>query len=291
MRNHGNFIVSLGLLTRVARDVGRSRSASTCSPGFAAVASADDDDGTVAGVQHRRHGPAQGWDSGARLRTRRRDPRAPHRPGRGLPRQPDEAADRAASSSMRTADPQTLRAGLQGAVAGARGARASPASSSTRSAGRSTQLPTAAASSITSIDDRRLRRLRGRPRLPRPAPAALRGLPAVQAPPEHSRRCSRAARSSSAGARTIAAGGWQSLPRLDMPGALLVGDAGGTLNFPKIKGIHQAIRCGMLAAEHLAATGAAARDSTRAGARPPAGRSCARCATSSRASSAACGSG
>jgi electron-transferring-flavoprotein dehydrogenase len=55
----------------------------------------------------------------------------------------------------------------------------------------------------------------------------------------------------SAGARTIAAGGWQSQPKLDMPGALLVGDAGGTLNFPKIKGIHQALRSGMLAAAHL----------------------------------------
>jgi electron-transferring-flavoprotein dehydrogenase len=59
------------------------------------------------------------------------------------------------------------------------------------------------------------------------------------------------------GARSIAAGGWQSLPKLEMPGALLIGDAGGTLNFPKIKGIHQAIRSGMLAAEHLAATGTA----------------------------------
>jgi electron-transferring-flavoprotein dehydrogenase len=34
-----------------------------------------------------------------------------------------------------------------------------------------------------------------------------------------------------------------------------VGDAGGTLNFPKIKGIHQAIRSGMTAAEHIAETG------------------------------------
>jgi electron-transferring-flavoprotein dehydrogenase len=57
-----------------------------------------------------------------------------------------------------------------------------------------------------------------------------------------------------AGARTIASGGWQSLPTLEMPGALLIGDAGGTLNFPKIKGIHQAIRSGVLAAEHLADT-------------------------------------
>src|SRR5262249_55957102 len=53
-----------------------------------------------------------------------------------------------------------------------------------------------------------------------------------------------------AGARSIAAGGWQSLPRLDMPGAMLAGDAAGTLNFAKIKGVHQALRCGVLAAEH-----------------------------------------
>jgi electron-transferring-flavoprotein dehydrogenase len=58
----------------------------------------------------------------------------------------------------------------------------------------------------------------------------------------------------SAGARTIAAGGWQSIPRLEMPGALLIGDSGGGVNVPKIKGVHQAIRSGMLAAEHLAET-------------------------------------
>jgi electron-transferring-flavoprotein dehydrogenase len=57
------------------------------------------------------------------------------------------------------------------------------------------------------------------------------------------------------GARTIAEGGWQSMPTLEMPGAILVGDAGGTLNVPKIKGVHQAIRSGALAAEHLAETG------------------------------------
>ena len=62
----------------------------------------------------------------------------------------------------------------------------------------------------------------------------------------------------SAGARTIAAGGWQSLPTLEMPGAILIGDAGGTLNFAKIKGVHQAIRSGSLAAEHIAETGGGA---------------------------------
>jgi electron-transferring-flavoprotein dehydrogenase len=57
----------------------------------------------------------------------------------------------------------------------------------------------------------------------------------------------------SAGARAIVTGGYQSLPKVEMPGALLVGDGAGLLNVPKIKGTHQAIRSGMLAAEHVAA--------------------------------------
>jgi electron-transferring-flavoprotein dehydrogenase len=60
------------------------------------------------------------------------------------------------------------------------------------------------------------------------------------------------------GARTIVEGGWQSMPTLEMPGALLVGDAGGTLNVTKIKGVHQAVRAGVLAAEHLVETGGTA---------------------------------
>ena len=59
----------------------------------------------------------------------------------------------------------------------------------------------------------------------------------------------------SAGARAIVEGGWQSLPNCEMPGAMLIGDAAGLLNVPKIKGTHQAIRSGMLAAEHIVATG------------------------------------
>ena len=58
----------------------------------------------------------------------------------------------------------------------------------------------------------------------------------------------------SAGARVIVTGGWQSLPKVEMPGALLIGDGAGLLNVPKIKGTHQAIRSGMLAAEHLVAS-------------------------------------
>jgi electron-transferring-flavoprotein dehydrogenase len=56
----------------------------------------------------------------------------------------------------------------------------------------------------------------------------------------------------SSGARAIVEGGFQSLPCTEMPGAVLVGDAAGTLNVPKIKGTHQAMRSGMLAARHIA---------------------------------------
>jgi electron-transferring-flavoprotein dehydrogenase len=59
----------------------------------------------------------------------------------------------------------------------------------------------------------------------------------------------------SAGARSISAGGFQSMPKLEMPGAVLVGDSAGTLNVPKIKGIHQALRCGMAAADYFAENG------------------------------------
>jgi len=59
----------------------------------------------------------------------------------------------------------------------------------------------------------------------------------------------------SAGARTIAAGGWQSMPKLEMPGAVLVGDSAGTLNVPKIKGIHQALRCALAAADYFTENG------------------------------------
>jgi electron-transferring-flavoprotein dehydrogenase len=61
-----------------------------------------------------------------------------------------------------------------------------------------------------------------------------------------------------AGARTVIEGGYQSMPTLEMPGAMLVGDAGGTLNTPKIKGIHQAIRSGLCAAAHFVERGSSA---------------------------------
>ena len=51
------------------------------------------------------------------------------------------------------------------------------------------------------------------------------------------------------GARAISSGGWQSVPKLAFPGGALIGCAAGFLNYPRIKGSHNAILSGMLAAE------------------------------------------
>ncbi len=53
------------------------------------------------------------------------------------------------------------------------------------------------------------------------------------------------------GARSINEGGLQSIPQLVMPGALLIGCAAGFVNVPKIKGIHNAMKSGMIAAESI----------------------------------------
>uniref|UniRef100_A0A6M2DR99 Electron transfer flavoprotein-ubiquinone oxidoreductase n=1 Tax=Xenopsylla cheopis TaxID=163159 RepID=A0A6M2DR99_XENCH len=51
------------------------------------------------------------------------------------------------------------------------------------------------------------------------------------------------------GARALAEGGFQSIPKLTFPGGCLVGCGAGFLNVPKIKGTHNAMKSGMLAAE------------------------------------------
>ena len=53
------------------------------------------------------------------------------------------------------------------------------------------------------------------------------------------------------GARALNEGGWQSLPELTFPGGALIGCDAGTLNTPKIKGTHTAMKSGMIAAEEV----------------------------------------
>ena len=53
------------------------------------------------------------------------------------------------------------------------------------------------------------------------------------------------------GARALNEGGWQSLPKLSFPGGSLIGCEAGTLNTPKIKGTHTAMKSGIVASENV----------------------------------------
>ncbi|HSZ70110.1 MAG TPA: electron-transfer flavoprotein:ubiquinone oxidoreductase [Solirubrobacteraceae bacterium] len=53
------------------------------------------------------------------------------------------------------------------------------------------------------------------------------------------------------GAKALPGGGYWSMPKLSMPGAVLVGDAGGMVDTAALKGVHHCIRSGMLAAESI----------------------------------------
>jgi len=74
------------------------------------------------------------------------------------------------------------------------------------------------------------------------------------------------------GARAIAAGGLQSLPELAFPGGCLIGDDAGFLNASRIKGSHCAIKSGMLAAEAAHAALSAGRSGDALAAYPEAFR-------------------
>ena len=84
------------------------------------------------------------------------------------------------------------------------------------------------------------------------------------------------------GAKALPGGGWWSMPKLSMPGAVIVGDAGGLVDTVALKGVHHAINSGALAAEAIYA-GAQARRAELRGLRGGA-----RAVRQRRASSTAC---
>jgi len=53
------------------------------------------------------------------------------------------------------------------------------------------------------------------------------------------------------GAKTVPVGGWYSIPRTYLDGCLIIGDSASLLNSQRLKGIHMAIKSGMLAAETI----------------------------------------
>ena len=191
LNNHGNLIVSLGLLTawlgQQAENLGVD-----VFPGFAAAAPLFDEHGAVAGVQI----GDMGLDEVRRARTqllgRSGSARTADIHRRRRPRQSRQGPDPAlcAGCQIRTAD---LRTGHEGAVAGAQGPRRTgPDSAHRRLAAGYGHLRRQL--HLSPGPGSRVRGLRGRPGLLGSELHALRSLPAVQEPSRASVRCSRAAR-------------------------------------------------------------------------------------------------
>ena len=241
--NHGNFIISLGQLTPWLAQKAEGARASRSSRASPPPPPSTTTHGAVDGRADRRHGARSGRPARARTSPpASRSTRALTVLAEGCARLDRQAADREVRARA-GALPADLRARLQGAVAAARRARDARGASSMRSAGRPTPH-TYAGSFLYHLDNDRVYvgYIVGLdyqdPRLaPFEAFQQYKNHPSVKALLEGGEILS-------AGARTIAAGGWQSTPTLEMPGAILIGDAGGTLNFAKIKGVHQAIRSG-----------------------------------------------
>ncbi len=251
MNNHGNFIVQPGRDVRVAGAAGRSigrgnlprlrrgrdparRRRAQC----AACASA-----TWAWPRTVRTSPAYRRASTSRRKR--------HRAGRRRARPSDQASGRSNSSWTPTAIRRLIRSASRNSGRCRKAARRR-ARSCTRWAGRPT-AHTYGGSFVYHLDNDRVAvGYCQRPGLRRsgctsPTKPSSNGrtIPA-------SKPLLEGGTILSAGARAIVTGGWQSLPKVEMPGALLIGDTAGLLNVPKIKGTHQAIRSGMLAAEHIA---------------------------------------
>ena len=241
MNNHGNFIISLGQLTPWLAQQAEALGVDIF-PGFAAAEAVFDENGRRQRRAHRRHGPrtrtarpvrtiTPGVEIHAKITVLAEGSRGRH------PKQLHQEVQ-PARRRHRSAD---VRPGLQGAVATAARPREARAASNTRF-GWPLDSKTYGGSFLYHLDDDRVYvgyvvGLNYKdPRLkPFEAFQQFKNHPRIKPLLEGGEILS-------AGARTIAAGGYQSLPKLEMPGALLIGDCGGTLNVFKIKGIHQAIR-------------------------------------------------
>ncbi|MHB8490939.1 MAG: NAD(P)/FAD-dependent oxidoreductase, partial [Solirubrobacteraceae bacterium] len=84
------------------------------------------------------------------------------------------------------------------------------------------------------------------------------------------------------GAKALPGGGYWSMPKLSMPGAVLVGDSGGMVDTMALKGVHHCVMSGKLAAESIYAAlkrGESSFESYEEASGPPWAASCGRCAT------------
>ena len=249
MSNHGNFIVSLG---DVCRYLARKAEALGVEiyPGFAAAEVLFEND-AVAGIAtgdmgigkdgHHKPGFTRGMELRGKYTLFAEGARGSLT--KALIERFGLAQDRAAAE---------IRHRLEGAVAG-RAGKASPRPGAAHaSAGRSATAPAAARSSITSttIWSRSASSFISNYANPYLSPfeefQRFKTHPLIRDTFAGGKRICY-------GARAITEGGWQSVPKLSFPGGALIGCAAGFVNVPRIKGSHNAMLSGMLAAEHVAA--------------------------------------
>ncbi len=237
--NHGNYIISLGQLTPWLAAKAEALGVEIF-PGFAAAAACSTSMAASRACASATWGSISDGRARPQLHPRRRDPRAAHGAGGRRARLARQAAHRADSISPRGHCPQTFALGYKELWQLPAG-RVRPGRIE-HGLGWPADSRTYAGSFLYHLDNDRVYvgYIVGLdyedPRLqPFEAFQQYKNHPSVKPLLEGGEILS-------AGARTIAAGGWQSTPTLEMPGAILIGDAGGTLNFAKIKGVHQAIR-------------------------------------------------
>ena len=290
-RNHGNYVISLNQFVKwlagqveagghrsvhgaspASRCCSRASAWSASAPATAASARTATPAGTV--EPGRRH-PRQGHD------LRRRRPRPPHQ----------AAAARAAARRTRAG---AVRDRPQGAVG--RPGRPPGAGTVIHTLG----YPLRAGGVRRQLASTRCRRAASRSASSSASTTTIRC--SIRTPRSSASSCTRSSPTCCAGghlvrfgAKALPEGGWNTQPTLYADGALIAGDAANFVNSMRLKGIHLAMRSGMLAAEtafdavRAGDTSAApARGATRPRSTPArSAPSCIRCATSTRRSPAA----
>jgi electron-transferring-flavoprotein dehydrogenase len=253
MNNHGNFVGSLGLVAAISRPA--EALGVEIYPGFAAAELLFNENGAVTGIATGDMGIAK---DGTRLRAlhpRHGIARPLHAAGRGRARLALQARS-ANSASKEGREPQKYGIGLKEIW------QVKPEKFHKGRVQHSFGWPldngTGGGSFLYHFDDNLVTVGFVCTQLQEPDALALRRVPALQDPSADPRHFEGAKRLSY-GSRAITEGGWQSVPKLTFPGGALIGCAAGFVNVPRIKGSHNAMLSGMLAAEHLVPALAAGR--------------------------------
>ena len=256
MSNHGNFVVSLGNVCRWLATKAEGLGVEIF-PGFAGAELLFDENGDVVGVATGDMGDWPRRQAQGELPARFGIARPLHAYRRGRARLARQAAHRAVQACRRA---RAAEISASGSRSSGRSIRPSivPAWCSTHSAGRSTTAPAGARSSITSSDNQVAVGFVVHLNYANPHLSPFEEFQRFKTHPSIRPLFDGGKRVSMARGRSPRAAGsrcrnWR------FPGGALVGCAAGFVNVPRIKGSHNAILSGMLAAEHVAEAIAAGR--------------------------------